>query len=81
MMSTGALEMADIPAKNVSYSGGGLSVGNGYSLSALGSKIWVVEFLDQLVPAADKDVARFIRKYVKEKINVMLETKKLPRRS
>jgi len=42
---------------------------------ALGSKIDVVEFLDQLVPAADKDVVKAYQKYVKDKFNVMLETK------
>ena len=42
---------------------------------ALGSKIDVVEFLDQLVPAADKDVVKAYHKYVKNKFNVMLETK------
>ena len=42
---------------------------------ALGSEIDVVEFADQLVPAADKDVIKIYQKYVKNKFNVMLSTK------
>lgn len=42
---------------------------------ALGSAIDVVEFADQLVPAADKDVIKIYQKYVKDKFNVMLSTK------
>jgi dihydrolipoamide dehydrogenase len=42
---------------------------------ALGSQIDVVEFLDQLVPAADKDVMKVYMKTIKNKFNTMLETK------
>ena len=73
--STGALEMADIPEKMLVLGGGIIGLEMGTVYRALGSKIDVVEFLDQLVPAADKDVAKVYQKYVKEKFNVMLETK------
>jgi dihydrolipoamide dehydrogenase len=42
---------------------------------ALGSQIDVVEFLDQLVPAADKDIIKVYMKTIKNKFNTMLETK------
>ena len=43
--------------------------------SALGAEIDVVEFADQLVPAADKDVVKVYSKRVEKKFNLMLETK------
>ena len=73
--STGALEMADIPAKMLVLGGGIIGLEMGTVYRALGSQIDVVEFLDQLVPAADKDVVKVYQKYVKDKFNVMLETK------
>lgn len=73
--STGALEMADIPEKMLVLGGGIIGLEMGTVYRALGSKIDVVEFLDQLVPAADKDVVKIYQKYVKDKFNVMLETK------
>jgi dihydrolipoamide dehydrogenase len=73
--STGALEMADIPEKMLVLGGGIIGLEMGTVYRALGSKIDVVEFLDQLVPAADKDVVKVYQKYIKDKFNVMLETK------
>ncbi|UAA38067.1 dihydrolipoyl dehydrogenase [Paraneptunicella aestuarii] len=73
--STGALEMADIPAKMLVLGGGIIGLEMGTVYRALGSQIDVVEFLDQLIPAADKDIIKIYQKYVKDKFNVMLETK------
>lgn len=73
--STGALEMADIPEKMLVLGGGIIGLEMGTVYKALGSDIDVVEFLDQLIPAADKDVIKIYQKYVKNKFNVMLETK------
>ncbi|WP_088329950.1 dihydrolipoyl dehydrogenase [Lacimicrobium sp. SS2-24] len=73
--STGALEMKDIPEKMLVLGGGIIGLEMGTVYKALGSQIDVVEFLDQLVPAADKDVIKIYQKYVKDKFNVMLETK------
>lgn len=73
--STGALEMADIPEKMLVLGGGIIGLEMGTVYRALGSQIDVVEFLDQLVPAADKDVVKVYQKYIKDKFNVMLETK------
>jgi dihydrolipoamide dehydrogenase len=42
---------------------------------ALGSTVSVVEFADQLVPAADKDIVQIYTKYNKKKFNMMLSTK------
>tara|TARA_R110000868_G_scaffold221473_1_gene473049 strand:- start:999 stop:2420 length:1422 start_codon:yes stop_codon:yes gene_type:complete len=73
--STGALEMADIPGKMLVLGGGIIGLEMGTVYRALGSQIDVVEFLDQLVPAADKDVVKVYQKFIKDKFNVMLETK------
>lgn len=73
--STGALEMKDIPEKMLVLGGGIIGLEMGTVYHALGSQIDVVEFLDQLVPAADKDVMKVYMKTIKGKFNTMLETK------
>ncbi|MFC4700259.1 dihydrolipoyl dehydrogenase [Glaciecola siphonariae] len=73
--STGALEMKDIPEKMLVLGGGIIGLEMGTVYHALGSKIDVVEFLDQLMPAADKDIVKVYMKTIKDKFNTMLETK------
>lgn len=73
--STGALELKDVPGKLLVLGGGIIGLEMGTVYRALGSEIDVVEFADQLVPAADKDVIKIYQKYVKDKFNVMLSTK------
>ncbi|MFC3120933.1 dihydrolipoyl dehydrogenase [Agaribacter flavus] len=73
--STGALEMKDIPGKMLVLGGGIIGLEMGTVYKSLGSQIDVVEFLDQLVPAADKDIVKVYMKTIKDKFNVMLETK------
>ena len=73
--STGALEMRDIPEKMLVLGGGIIGLEMGTVYHALGSKIDVVEFLDQLMPAADKDIVKMYMKTIKNKFNTMLETK------
>ncbi|MBE1298734.1 MAG: dihydrolipoyl dehydrogenase [Alteromonadaceae bacterium] len=73
--STGALEMVDIPGKMLVLGGGIIGLEMGTVYRALGSEIDVVEFLDQLIPAADKDIIKVYQKFVKDKFNVMLQTK------
>lgn len=73
--STGALELKDVPEKLLVLGGGIIGLEMGTVYRALGSEIDVVEFADQLVPAADKDIIKIYQKYVKNKFNVMLSTK------
>jgi dihydrolipoamide dehydrogenase len=73
--STGALEMRDIPSKMLLLGGGIIGLEMGTVYHALGSKVDVVEFLDQLMPAADKDIVKMYMKTIKNKFNTMLETK------
>ncbi len=73
--STGALEMKDVPEKMLVLGGGIIGLEMGTVYEALGSNIDVVEFLDQLIPAADKDIMKVFMKDYKDKFNIMLETK------
>ena len=73
--STDALALTEVPGKLLVLGGGIIGLEMGTVYSALGSDIDVVEFADQLVPAADKDIVKVYAKAVKNKFNVMLSTK------
>jgi len=73
--STGALALEDVPAEMLVLGGGIIGLEMGTVYSSLGSNVSVVEFADQLVPAADKDIARIYNNYVKKRFNIMLSTK------
>lgn len=73
--STGALELKDIPGEMLVLGGGIIGLEMGTVYRALGSKVSVVEFADQLVPAADADLVKVYTKYNKDNFNIMLSTK------
>jgi dihydrolipoamide dehydrogenase len=73
--STDALELKEVPEKLLVMGGGIIGLEMGTVYHALGSKIDVVEMFDQVIPAADKDVIKIFTKQVKNKFNMMLETK------
>ncbi|PSJ46623.1 dihydrolipoyl dehydrogenase [Zobellella endophytica] len=73
--STDALELKEVPEKLLVMGGGIIGLEMGTVYHALGSKIDVVEMFDQLIPAADKDLIKIFTKQVKDKFNLMLETK------
>ena len=74
--STGALELKDVPEEMLVLGGGIIGLEMGTVYSSLGSKVSVVEFADQLVPAADKDIVKIYTKYNKPRFeSVMLSTK------
>ncbi|QFI55722.1 dihydrolipoyl dehydrogenase [Aeromonas simiae] len=73
--STDALELTTVPGKLLVLGGGIIGLEMGTVYSSLGSEIDVVEFADQLVPAADKDIVKVYTKRVAKKFNIMLETK------
>ena len=58
MTSTGALEVEDIPENLLIVGGGYIGMELGFVYSALGSKVTVVEALDNVLAAADADLAR-----------------------
>lgn len=73
--STGALELQDVPEEMLVLGGGIIGLEMGTVYKALGSNVSVVEFADQLVPAADKDIVKIYTNYNKAKFNIMLSTK------
>lgn len=64
--STGALDFEAIPHSLVVIGGGfiGLEIGQAYA--ALGSKVTVVEMLDQLLPGQDADLVRVVERRLKK---------------
>ncbi|WP_017444925.1 dihydrolipoyl dehydrogenase [Gayadomonas joobiniege] len=74
--STDALEMPFLPEKMLVLGGGIIGLEMGCVYSALGTQIDVVEFMDQMIPAADKDIIKPFTKAMEKKFNnIMLETK------
>ena len=73
--STGALELKDVPGEMLVLGGGVIGLEMGTVYKALGSNVSVVEFADQLVPAADKDIIKVYSTYNKDKFNIMVSTK------
>ncbi len=74
--STTALQLKEVPGSMLCLGGGiiGLEMANVYN--ALGTKISIVELLDQLIPAADKDiVAPLLKRLQSQYETIMLETK------
>ena len=73
--STSALNLDTPPKKLLVMGGGIIGLEMGTVYQKLGSSIDVVEMLDQLVPAADKDVVKAYTKANKNRFNIMLKTK------
>jgi|TARA_R100000900_G_scaffold2692_2_gene4246 dihydrolipoamide dehydrogenase len=73
--STDALELPEVPKKLLVVGGGIIGLEMATVYKALGSTVDVVEFADQLIPAADKDLMQVYSKYNKDNFNVMLSTK------
>ena len=76
MDSTDALALADIPGRLLIVGGGiiGLEMANVYH--ALGSKISVVELMDQLVPGCDPDLVKPLHQRIQKQYErILLKTK------
>lgn len=73
--STDALAMRMIPKRFLIMGGGiiGLEMANVYH--ALGSQVDIVEMCNQVIPAADKDVAKIFSKHISKQFKLLLETK------
>lgn len=66
MDSTGALELADVPGELLVIGGGYIGLEMGTVYANLGSKVSVVEFLDGILPAADRDLVKPLQKQVEK---------------
>lgn len=73
--STDALELKEIPKRLLLMGGGVIGLEMGTVYQTLGAEVHVVEMLDQIIPAADKDVVKAFTKQVDKKFTFMLETK------
>jgi dihydrolipoamide dehydrogenase len=76
MDSTDALELAEVPKKLLVVGGGIIGLEMATVFRALGSEVTVVEFMDQLMPGADKDLVKPLADRLKKQdVAVHLKTK------
>ncbi|WP_323036998.1 dihydrolipoyl dehydrogenase [Pararhodobacter sp.] len=74
--STGALELADIPKRMLVLGGGIIGLEMACVYDALGSKVTIVELMDQLIPGADKDIVKPLHTRISKRYeNILLKTK------
>lgn len=74
--STGALELKHTKGHMLVLGGGIIGLEMATVYHALGCKISVVEFMDQVMPGVDKDIIRgYAKKITKNYESIMLETK------
>ncbi len=65
--STGALELPEVPKHFVIIGGGVIGLELGCAYANLGSKVTVVEMMDQLVPGVDRQVAQGLERTLKRR--------------
>ncbi|MBA4141596.1 MAG: dihydrolipoyl dehydrogenase [Nitrosospira sp.] len=76
MDSTGALKLEDIPKRMLIIGGGIIGLEMATVYDALGSKISVVELMDQLIPGADPDLVRPLHRRLQKRYEAIhLKTK------
>ncbi len=76
MDSTDALELAEVPKQLLVVGGGIIGLEMATVYRALGSQVTVVEFMDQLMPGADKDLVKPLADRLKKQgVAVHLKTK------
>ncbi|MCG8585848.1 MAG: dihydrolipoyl dehydrogenase [Pirellulales bacterium] len=76
MDSTGALDLADVPESLLVVGGGYIGLEMGTVYAELGSKVTVVEMMDQLLPGADADLVKPLAKRLKGVMeSILLKTK------
>ena len=72
MDSTSALELQDIPQRLLVIGGGIIGLEMGCVYDALGSKVSVVELMDQLMPGADPDLVKPLEKRLRKRYEQIL---------
>jgi dihydrolipoamide dehydrogenase len=73
--STGALELAKTDGELLILGGGIIGLEMATVYHALGTKISVVEMMDQLIPGADRDVVMPLHKRLEKRYSIMLKTR------
>src|SRR5665811_1321286 len=77
--STGALALQDVPKRMLIIGGGIIGLEMATVYDALGSKISVVELMDQLMPGADKDMVKPLHTRIAKRYDCLLYTSPSPR--
>ncbi|MCG8453928.1 MAG: dihydrolipoyl dehydrogenase [Spirochaetales bacterium] len=74
--STDALEVKEIPPRLAVLGGGIIGLEMAQVYAALGSKVTIIEMLDQIIPPADADLVRPLARVLKDKYeNIYTQTK------
>ncbi len=74
--STGALQLEGTPGRMLVLGGGIIGLEMATVYHALGWKLNIVEFMDMLIPGADKDIVQVFTKYIAKRYeNIWLKTK------
>ena len=74
--STGALDLQDVPKRMLIIGGGIIGLEMATVYDALGSKVSVVELMDQLIPGADKDLVKPLHNRIAKRYEaIYLKTK------
>ncbi|MBI2320459.1 MAG: dihydrolipoyl dehydrogenase [Betaproteobacteria bacterium] len=74
--STGALELADVPKRLLVIGGGIIGLEMACVYDALGSRVTVVELMDQLIPGADADLIKPLARRIERRYEkILLKTK------
>jgi dihydrolipoamide dehydrogenase len=75
LTSDDILELEEIPSSLLIIGGGAIGVEFAYVYNALGSKVTVIEMMDEILPISDKDVGSALRKSLSKKgINFLTQT-------
>ncbi|MDP2579519.1 dihydrolipoyl dehydrogenase [Shimia thalassica] len=75
--STGALELEDVPGRILVLGGGIIGLEMATVYDALGSDVTIVEFMDQIIPGADKDIVKPLHNRIKAKYEAILTKTKV----
>lgn len=74
--STGALMVQEVPERFLAIGGSAIGLEFSDIYNALGSQVTVVELMDEIVPAADPDIAKALRKsFEKRGVSIRTSTK------
>lgn len=72
--STEALDFADVPKRLLIIGAGAIGLESGYTFARMGSEVLVVELMNQILPAADAEIANELQKCLeKAGIKFMLD--------
>jgi dihydrolipoamide dehydrogenase len=75
--STGALDLATVPERLLVVGGGIIGLEMACVYSELGSRVTIVELLDQLIPGADKDLVNPLFKRISKRYEAIYLTTKV----